>query len=57
MIVVEGEGEVVVVFPTLLPKRDVLEIVWKGVRGSLWEGDREKAHVGEIGEKDRVETL
>lgn len=57
MIVVEGEGEVVVVFPTLLPMRDVLEVVWRGVRGSLWEGDREKALVEEMGEKDRVNTL
>ena len=57
MIVVEGEGEVVVVFPTLLPRRDVLEVVWRGVRGSLWEGDREKAHVGETGEKDRVDSV
>jgi phosphatidylinositol glycan class H protein len=37
MIVVEGEGEVVVVFPTLLPRRDILEVVWRGARGSLWE--------------------
>ncbi|RMZ73765.1 GPI- c transferase complex [Pyrenophora seminiperda CCB06] len=46
MVVVEGEGEVVVVFPSLLPRRDVLEVVWRGVRGSLWEGDREKTHIG-----------
>jgi phosphatidylinositol glycan class H protein len=37
IIVVEGEGEVVVVFPTLLPKRDVLEVIWRGARACLWE--------------------
>jgi phosphatidylinositol glycan class H protein len=37
MIVVEGEGEVVVVFPRLLPRRATLEVVWRGVRGGLWE--------------------
>jgi phosphatidylinositol glycan class H protein len=37
MIVVEGEGEVVVVFPRLLPRRAMLEVVWRGVRGGLWE--------------------
>jgi len=57
MIVVEGEGEVVVVFPKLLPRRDVLEVVWRGVRGSLWEGDREKVHLGETGEKEKVDSL
>lgn len=47
VVVVEGEGEVVVVFPTLLPKREVLEVVWRGARGVLFEpggtGSREKA--------------
>ena len=42
MIVVEGEGEVVVVFPTLLPRRDILEVVWKGARGCLWEPPTDK---------------
>lgn len=37
MIVVKGERDVVVVFPKLLPRRDVLEAVWRGVRGGLWE--------------------
>ncbi|KAF2025686.1 hypothetical protein EK21DRAFT_75783 [Setomelanomma holmii] len=37
-IVVEGEEDVVVVFPRLLPKRKVLEEVWRGARGCLWEG-------------------
>nr|OQO20608.1 hypothetical protein B0A51_14332 [Rachicladosporium sp. CCFEE 5018] len=36
-VVVEGEGEVVVVFPTVLPRRQVLEQVWRGVRSSLYE--------------------
>jgi phosphatidylinositol glycan class H protein len=36
-IVVEGEGEVMVVFPTLLPRRDILEVVWRGAKACLWE--------------------
>jgi phosphatidylinositol glycan class H protein len=47
MVVVEDEEKVVVVFPRLLPRRETLEIVWRGVRGGLWEdsmksADREK---------------
>ncbi|CAI9627763.1 unnamed protein product [Alternaria burnsii] len=37
MVVVEEEEKVVVVFPRLLPRRETLEIVWRGVRGGLWE--------------------
>jgi phosphatidylinositol glycan class H protein len=40
-IVVEGEEDVVVVFPTLLPRRTILEEVWKGTRKCLWEGKDE----------------
>ncbi|KAF1349777.1 GPI-GlcNAc transferase complex, PIG-H component-domain-containing protein [Delphinella strobiligena] len=36
-IVVEGEEEVVVVFPSLLPKRRILETVWRGARACLYE--------------------
>lgn len=39
VVVVDGEGEVVVVFPRLLPRRRVVEAVWRGVRGCLWEPD------------------
>lgn len=39
-IVVEGEEDVVVVFPVLLPRRGVLEVVWRGARGCLWEDGR-----------------
>jgi phosphatidylinositol glycan class H protein len=55
MIVVEGEDEVVVVFPNLLPRRAVLEVVWRGVRGGLWEqgGPRLKA---EVTENEKIET-
>jgi phosphatidylinositol glycan class H protein len=49
MIVVEGEGEVVVVFPTLLPKRGMLEVVWRGARGCLWEPTTEKERDNEGG--------
>jgi len=37
-VVVEGEGDVVVVFPTLLPRRAILEEVWRGTKKCLWEG-------------------
>lgn len=39
VVVVEGEEDVVVVFPRLLPSRRVVEAVWRGVRGCLWEPD------------------
>lgn len=32
---VEGEGGLVVVFPTLLPGRETLEVVWRGARSCL----------------------
>ncbi|CAN8103964.1 unnamed protein product [Discula destructiva] len=37
VVVVDGEDDVVVVFPRLLPGRAVVEKVWRGVRGCLWE--------------------
>ncbi|TVY52604.1 Phosphatidylinositol N-acetylglucosaminyltransferase subunit gpi15, partial [Lachnellula suecica] len=37
VIVVEGEQEVVVVFPQLLPRRSIVETVWRGGRGVLFE--------------------
>ncbi|CAF9920893.1 hypothetical protein IMSHALPRED_005033 [Imshaugia aleurites] len=36
-VVVEGEGEVVVVFPNLLPGRAIVEEVWRGARECLYE--------------------
>ena len=36
-IVVRGEEDVVVVFPTLLPRRDILEKVWRGAKACLYE--------------------
>jgi phosphatidylinositol N-acetylglucosaminyltransferase subunit H len=39
VVVVEGEEDVVVVFPRLLPGRRVVEAVWRGVRGCLWDPD------------------
>ncbi|KAA6408161.1 MAG: phosphatidylinositol N-acetylglucosaminyltransferase [Lasallia pustulata] len=35
-VVVEGEGEVVVVFPNLLPNRKIVEEVWRGARACLY---------------------
>ncbi|RYP66254.1 hypothetical protein DL771_007906 [Monosporascus sp. 5C6A] len=37
VVVVEGEDDVVVVFPRLLPRPRILEKVWRGVRGCLFE--------------------
>jgi phosphatidylinositol glycan class H protein len=42
VVVVEGEEDVVVVFPRLLPRREVVERVWRGVRRCLFE-EKEKA--------------
>ncbi|KAH6604880.1 GPI-GlcNAc transferase complex [Trichoderma cornu-damae] len=38
VVVVEGEEDVVVVFPGLLPRRRIVETVWRGVRECLYEG-------------------
>lgn len=35
----KGEEEVVVAFPKLLPRLHVLEVVWRGARGCLYDGD------------------
>jgi phosphatidylinositol glycan class H protein len=55
ILVVEGEDKVVVVFPRLLPRRDMLEGVWRGARACLWEsgvGERQvKGDVRKEGEK------
>lgn len=37
VVVVDGEDDVVVVFPRLLPRRRIVERVWRGCRGCLWE--------------------
>lgn len=39
VVVVDGEEDLVVVFPRLLPGRKVVESVWRGVRGCLYEGE------------------
>jgi phosphatidylinositol glycan class H protein len=41
-IVVEGEEDAVVVFPALLPRRGILEEVWRGTKKCLWEHKDEK---------------
>lgn len=48
VVVVEGEESVVVVFPRLLPRRGIVERVWRGARGCLFEGVSERQR-----EKDR----
>lgn len=42
-IVVKSEEDVVVVFPSLLPRRVILEEVWRGARKCLWESGRSHA--------------
>jgi phosphatidylinositol glycan class H protein len=42
VVVVEGEGQVVVVFPRLLPGRKIVERVWRGSRRCLWEMDEKE---------------
>ncbi|CAJ2511668.1 Uu.00g072930.m01.CDS01 [Anthostomella pinea] len=40
VVVVEGEADVVVVFPKLLPHKRVVEQVWRGVKDCLYERPR-----------------
>jgi phosphatidylinositol glycan class H protein len=46
-IVVEGEADVVVVYPSLLPKRAILEEVWRGTRKCLWDSKDEARSRGD----------
>jgi len=39
VVVVEGEEDLVVVFPRLLPRREIVERVWRGARRCLYEPD------------------
>lgn len=39
VVVVEGEEDVVVVFPKLLPRIHIVEKVWRGARACLYEAD------------------
>lgn len=40
IVVVEGEEDMVVVFPGLLPRRDIVETVWRGARECLYEAGK-----------------
>lgn len=42
VVVVEGEESVVVVFPRLLPRRQIVETVWRGVRRCLFEPEEKE---------------
>ncbi|KAI0885369.1 GPI-GlcNAc transferase complex, PIG-H component-domain-containing protein [Annulohypoxylon maeteangense] len=42
VVIVEGEEHLVVVFPKLLPRPRILEKVWRGVRGCLYEQEGRK---------------
>ncbi|KAJ0311676.1 hypothetical protein Brms1b_008122 [Colletotrichum noveboracense] len=39
IVIVEGEEDLVVVFPQILPRKKIVERVWRGVRGCLWEAE------------------
>ena len=43
IVVVQGEDEVVVVFPRLLPRRDIVERVWRGARECLYGLEKKAA--------------
>ncbi|RYP53464.1 hypothetical protein DL769_010509 [Monosporascus sp. CRB-8-3] len=47
VVVVEGEDDVVVVFPRLLPRPRILEKVWRGVRECLFEYEGKAGMNGE----------
>ncbi|UNI19847.1 hypothetical protein JDV02_005994 [Purpureocillium takamizusanense] len=47
VVVVEGEEDVVVVFPGLLPRRGIVEAVWRGARECLYEGRAEDSSKGQ----------
>jgi phosphatidylinositol glycan class H protein len=58
VVVVEGEGELVVVFPRLLPGRAIVEVVWRGVRACLGPtagtgGDSRKDENGATRDKEK----
>jgi len=43
-VIVEGETNALVVFPNLLPKRMILEEVWRGARNCLYESKSVPLH-------------
>ncbi|KAM3510350.1 hypothetical protein MY11210_005968 [Beauveria gryllotalpidicola] len=45
IVVVEGEEDLVVVFPGLLPRRRIVEAVWRGARECLYEKRHDKTPV------------
>ncbi|KAL2265463.1 hypothetical protein VTJ83DRAFT_6563 [Remersonia thermophila] len=58
-VVVEEEEELVVLFPGLLPRRKIVEAVWRGIRGCLWEGegwDERNGERGRIGNNNGMGT-
>lgn len=58
VVVVEGEESVVVVFPRLLPRRKVVEEVWRGARSCLFEREKgEKYREREKGKEREREML
>ncbi len=45
IVVVEGEADLVVVFPGLLPRRRIVEAVWRGARECLYEERDDKTPI------------
>ncbi|KAI6248134.1 Phosphatidylinositol N-acetylglucosaminyltransferase subunit gpi15 [Erysiphe necator] len=52
IVVVEGEKELVVVFPGLSPRLDIVEKVWRGTRACLWE-EADKKYIPDMEERDK----
>lgn len=57
VVVVEGEGELVVVFPRLLPGRAIVEVVWRGVRGCLGPGKEVGKKSEDVGREKEKEDI
>ncbi|KAF9877714.1 phosphatidylinositol n-acetylglucosaminyltransferase [Colletotrichum karsti] len=55
VVVVEGEDDLIVVFPRILPRKKIVETVWRGVRGCLWEADGGGGYVGGGGGSRRID--
>ncbi|KAF1951610.1 hypothetical protein CC80DRAFT_575100 [Byssothecium circinans] len=51
-VVVKGEQDVVVVFPKLMPRRAILEEVWRGARRCLFEGTGVKVKAKQNGAEE-----
>ncbi|KAH7093571.1 GPI-GlcNAc transferase complex, PIG-H component-domain-containing protein [Paraphoma chrysanthemicola] len=54
-VVVKEEDKVVVVFPKMMPRREVLEVVWRGAKRGLWGTKEGRGNKGsKVDEKGTV---